>query len=791
MARVFSWIIEANKIGYAYITNGKSGTAEAPLLTIEKLGDETDEFKSIFRRANSMPKADYERLFYRMKDMISDEFNVTMEGESEDYFGEDQNYILLSGRDGTGYQAVETDNLADEAVTEPKLSSDLQSKVNDNVKYVEQNLDNSQAKIAAKNVLMKDADGNFYLGSDFYSRAITSDSTAKPSHCVFGTNFRNNKFTGSGDKSHNTFGNNVNGNEFQVSFAANTVGNNVSENVFEYNARHNTIGNNVRGNIFKAPFDSNQIGNDVLYNTFGPISGENYNISDCVFGNYIKGCYFYGRMKNCIFEGDMDNVSIFPEHNGNRILQNIHILSGIKGSGPGKLSIIIPDKYLNSSRELIITTKVANGGVSTPDDIVMYYADEVADKQDKTDTALTTTDKTIVGAINELKASSVGGNFEWSFSSDTESSKIYVQIEPTYEVPNGAEGGDFTVGETLSNMPIFVMEYQTSDKRKLKRYLDPYLSWKPYRTTEPQPSGEYTWLPVIAYANRSGLTFYNKITGLYLVQKNGEFLKGSNGGVVFYTFNKNGQVPQSTDVPSTTYTNSEPIYIIGGQDSTKNCGWDMSETFTVKNLTANYPEKIDTTDNDFITAGYSVDTGGNGVDGSADGIKLDSSVNKFTIFEITFNLAQFGEGGEIEFYATNDVNEKEYYFGIQGAVKNGKAINYLIAVNSGTLGDAETGTAAWTAETTTDRSLLTIMEEKAGISENSSTKFVEYYDAASVTPPITDSGEVSYLTLVSDSSTTHGTYTIQQKFYPIGRTFVQVSKTGSNIGYYLGYLGQK
>lgn len=285
--------------------------------------------------------------------------------------------FIISG-DNIPDGIITADKLADKAVAIDKLNDDLQSKVNNNVKYVEQNLNNSQAKTAAKNILIKDADGNFYLGSDFYSRAISSDSTAKPSHCVFGTNFRDNKFTGSGDKSHNFFGNNVNGNEFKASFAANTVGNNVSENVFEYNARHNTIGNNVRGNIFKAPFDSNQIGNDVLYNTFGPISGENYNISDCVFGNYIKGCYFYGRMKNCIFEGDMNNVSIFPEHNDNRILQNIHILSGIKGSGPGKLSIIIPDKYLNSSRELIITTKVANDGVSTPDDIVMYYADEVA-----------------------------------------------------------------------------------------------------------------------------------------------------------------------------------------------------------------------------------------------------------------------------------------------------------------------------------------------------------------------------------------------------------------------------
>ncbi len=748
MARVFSWIIEADKIGYAYITNGKSGTAEEPLLTIEKLGDETDEFKSIFRRANSMPKADYDRLFYRMKGMISDEFNVTMEGESEDYFGEDQNYILLSGRDGGDYQGVETDNLADGAVTEPKLSLGLQSKVNNNVKYVEQNLNNTEIGVASKNLKIRDDNGNFFVSPLTFSEYVSANSRGIPVNNVFG-----------------------------LRVYQNTFGNNVSNNTFGHNIHDNSFGDHVLFNIFGNGLTDNIIGSYVRYNVFGNgLAGNN-------FGNFL-------------YNSKIDNGVSFIELKSNASddnrIQNIHILSGVRGeSATNRLVINISNGHLNSSRELIITTKVANGGVSTPDDIVMYYTDEVVDKQDKTDAALATTDKTIVGAINELKASSVGGNFEWSYSSDTESSKIYVQKVPTYKVPNGAEGGDFTVGETLLNMPIFVMEYQTSNNRKLKRYLDPYLSWKPFSTIGPQPTGEYTWLPVIAYANRSGLTFYNKITGLYLVKKNGEFLKGSNGGVAFYTFNKNGQVPQSTDVPTTTYANNEPIYIIGGQDSTNDCGWDMSETFTVKNVAVQFPDKIDTTDNDFITAGYSVDTGGNGVDGSADGIKLDSSINKFTIFKITFNLAQFGEGGEIEYYATSDINEKEYYFGIQGAIKNGKAINYLIKTNNNILGDAETGTAAWTVETSTDRSLLSIMNETAGINTNSPSKFVEYYDAASATPPITDNREVSYLTLVSDSDTTHRIYTIQQKFYPIGRSFVKVTKAGSDIAYYLGYIGQK
>ena len=768
MARVFSWIIEADKIGYAYITNGKSGTAEEPLLTIEKLGDETDEFKTIFRRANSMPRADYDRLFYRMKDMISDEFNVTMEGESEDYFGEGQNYILLSGRDGGDYQGVETDNLADGAVTEPKLSLDLQSKVNNNVKYVEQNLDNTEIGVASKNLKIRDDNGNFFVSPLTFSEYVSANSRGIPVNNVFGLTVYQNTF--GNNVSNNTFGHNIHDNSFGDHVLFNNFGNIIWNNKFGSYVNYNIFGNGLTDNI---------IGSYVRYNVFGNgLAGNN-------FGNFL-------------YNSKIDNGVSFIELKSNASdygrVQNIHILSGVRGeSATNRLVINISNEHLNSSRELIITTKVANGGVSTPDDIVMYYTDEVVDKQDKTDAALATTDKTIVGAINELKASSVGGDFGWSYSSDTESSKIYVQIEPTYRVPNGAEGGDFTVGETLLNMPIFVMEYQTSNNRKLKRYLDPYLSWKPFPTIGPQPTGEYTWLPVVAYANRSGLTFYNKITGLYLVQKNGEFLKGSNSGsTVFYTFNKNGQVPQSTDVPTTTYANTEPIYIIGGQDSTDGCGWDMSETFTVKNaaeeLRVNYPGKIDTTDNDFITAGYSVETEGNGVDGSADGKKLDSSINKFTIFEITFNLARFGEGGEIEHYATSEINEKEYYFGIQGAIKDGKQINYLIAVNSSSevLPETTIGTAAWTAKTSTDRSLLTIMNEGTGINTNSESKFVEYYDAASAMPPITDKNEVSYLYLENNNDVNR-----DQKFYPVGRTFVEVTKANSNIAYYLGYIGQK
>lgn len=129
------------------------------------------------------------------------------------------------------------------------------------------------------------------------------------------------------------------------------------------------------------------------------------------------------------------------------------------------------------------------------------------------------------------------------------------------------------------------------------------------------------------------------------------------------------------------------------------------------------------------------------------------------------------------------------FFGtIQGAIKDGKQINYLIAVNSSSEVFTETtiGTAAWTAKTSTDRSLLTIMNEGTGINTNSESKFVEYYDAASAMPPIMDKNEVSYLYLENNNDVNR-----DQKFYPVGRTFVEVTKANSNIAYYLGYIGQK
>ena len=495
MARVFSWIIEADKIGYAYITNGKSGTAEEPLLTIEKLGDETDEFKSIFRRANSMPKADYDRLFYRMKGMISDEFNVTMEGESEDYFGEDQNYILLSGRNGDGHRIVdlsggaeqrkvaldefaaywrglgntdlngamfiargltetpeipendvvmsytpagimpegysgfmacgisnisdavkaynvhialdgsvtakavrdketldELSRLENSEIPESKLSSDLQSKVNDNVKTVEQTLTDDEANIAAKNLKFRDSNNNFFTDINSFNKAIKGST--RPNDSIFGSGCQAN-----------TFGNNCWGNTFGYSCQANT---------FRSGCGNNTFGSGCQANTFGDDCGNNTFGSGCQANTFGNNCGNN------TFGNDCKSNTLGNNLRYCKIDSGVSYIELRSNATPAQCLLNIHILSGVKGtSSTNRLVIRIPNEYLNSSRELIITTKVTNGGVSTPDDIVMYYADEVATKQevsgkvDKTALSPILQEVDLTGTYTETKVNIDQFEAEW------------------------------------------------------------------------------------------------------------------------------------------------------------------------------------------------------------------------------------------------------------------------------------------------------------------------------------------------------------------------------------------
>lgn len=253
--------------------------------------------------------------------------------------------------------SVTNEKIADNTITEPKLDTTLQAKVNNNVKTVEQTLSDDEVDIASKNLKFRDADGNFFADKTSYD--AVARLSIKPSWCTFGNNCKSNTF---GDW-----------------------------------CRYNTFGNDCESNIFGDYGIANIMGNFCFRNTFGKRCGYNIlgnNLQNNVFGNYLR----FSKIDN-----DILYVELKSNASNNKELSHIHILSGIRGeSSTERLVINIPDEYLNSSRELIIATKRTDGGPSTPEDIVMYYADEVVDKQNKQDTTLATTSKEVVGAINEL-----------------------------------------------------------------------------------------------------------------------------------------------------------------------------------------------------------------------------------------------------------------------------------------------------------------------------------------------------------------------------------------------------
>lgn len=248
-------------------------------------------------------------------------------------------------------------DIEDGAITEPKLDADLTAKVNNNVKTVAQTLTGSEIDIASKNLKFRDTNGNFFADRKSY------DEVAKlsivPKFSMFGN-----------DCSSNTFGEYCSYNTFGNSFWGNTFGDFCEDNTFGVYCNSNIFGNDCSNNIFGS------------------------NCSNNIFGGNLQ----YSKIDNAVIY-----IELKSNATSTRPLKNIHILSGVRGkSKTERLVINIPDEYLNSSRELIITTKVTNGGPSTPDDIVMYYADEVVDKQNKQDNTLATTSKEVVGAINEL-----------------------------------------------------------------------------------------------------------------------------------------------------------------------------------------------------------------------------------------------------------------------------------------------------------------------------------------------------------------------------------------------------
>lgn len=237
--------------------------------------------------------------------------------------------------------------LGAKSVTEPKLNDVLTAKVNNNVKTVEQTLTDAELRQVSMNLKFRDSYQNFFANKYSYEAVVALK--VKPNYYVFGNSCTNN-----------TFG---------------------------VNCFYATLGNNCRSNTFGDYCEHNILGNGCSYNKFG---------------TYLQ----------C---SKIDSGVTYIELRSNagigRPLKNIHILSGVRGkSKDERLVISIPDECLNSSRELIITTKRTDGGPSTPEDLTMYYADEVVDKQNKQDTTLETTSKEVVGAINELFKGGVKNN---------------------------------------------------------------------------------------------------------------------------------------------------------------------------------------------------------------------------------------------------------------------------------------------------------------------------------------------------------------------------------------------
>nr|DAH72496.1 MAG TPA: hypothetical protein [Caudoviricetes sp.] len=190
---------------------------------------------------------------------------------------------------------------------------------NNNVKTVAQTLTGLEVDTACKNLKFRDNYQNFFANK--YSYEAVAKLSVKPNYHIFG--------------------------------------NSCIDNTFGTNCYYTTLGNNCRSNTF---------GNDCVHNILG--DGCSYNI--------------FGKSLECSkIDSGVTYIELRSNASTGRSLKNIHILSGVRGKSQSeRLVINIPDEYLKSSRELIITTKRTDGGPSTPEDIVMYYADEVAEMLD-------------------------------------------------------------------------------------------------------------------------------------------------------------------------------------------------------------------------------------------------------------------------------------------------------------------------------------------------------------------------------------------------------------------------
>lgn len=240
------------------------------------------------------------------------------------------------------------------------------------------------------------------------------------------------------------------------------------------------------------------------------------------------------------------------------------------------------------------------------------------------------------------------------YSSSTVDSRVYLQIMPEYTIPAEADGtGDyFTEGTVLKNVPVLVMEYATKHGQ-IKRFLDPFISWKPY---EKVATESWTWYPIEAYAKRDGLSLGNRVQNLYLVESsNGKFVGDANNKVLFFTHEG---TPKSTDKPTDVYINGS-LYIPYAKN--ENVASDWKQLFGQE--LRNYDWKNLATESWAVPGTGRYITVGMTKDGSLDPIYgaerlFNESYCPFAAYKLNFVKYNIASNGKVTIVNENS----EYYF---------------------------------------------------------------------------------------------------------------------------------